>query len=38
MKGKKREQYEMNMMKKQQSKGDDEGVYEWLTKYGDSGI
>jgi len=38
MKGKKRERYEMNMMKKQQSKGDDKDFYERMTKYGGSGI
>ena len=38
MKGKKRERYEMNMLKKQQSKGDDEDFYERMTKYGGSGI
>jgi tRNA pseudouridine38/39 synthase len=37
MKGKKRERYEMNMMKKQQP-CDDQEFYERMTKYGGSGI
>jgi tRNA pseudouridine(38-40) synthase len=37
MKGKKRERYESNMMKKQQP-ADDQKFYERMTKYGGSGV